>query len=154
MEVPRAMSETGPRIDKLQEEAAGGSVRAKTLLLESQRRQLVQFVSARLDSRVAARLAAADVVQEVLLNAARKLATYLQRRPMPFDVWMQHIAQERIAHIHRDHILLQKRSVCREAASEIFASEAPSRSGRPSSVFVRRERGERVRRPNFHVNGP
>jgi RNA polymerase sigma-70 factor (ECF subfamily) len=52
-------------------------------------------IALRIDWRVAARIDASDVLQETYLEAFRRLARYLQQKPMPFDLWLCWIARER-----------------------------------------------------------
>src|SRR5258708_34708359 len=90
--------------------AASGDSSAMTLLLDAVRQALLHFVARRLDSRVTARIDPADVVQDVLLFAARHLITFLDERPILFSFWLKQIAQEQVAYVHRLHIRSKKRS--------------------------------------------
>jgi RNA polymerase sigma-70 factor (ECF subfamily) len=94
--------------------AASGESSAMTLLLDAVRPPLLHYVARRLDPRVASRIDPADVVQDALLFAARHLDTFLERRAIPFSLWLKQIAQEQVAYVHRLHIRSKKRSVCRE----------------------------------------
>ncbi len=60
------------------------------------------------------RVDASDVVQDVLLEASRRLQDYLQKPPMPFHLWLRHIAKDHIIDAHRKHHLAKKRGVNRE----------------------------------------
>jgi RNA polymerase sigma-70 factor (ECF subfamily) len=64
---------------------------------------LCDFIAARLDHRLGARLDRSDVVQEVLLDAYERLDDYLQRRPMPFGTWLRKTAYERLLKVRRHH---------------------------------------------------
>jgi RNA polymerase sigma-70 factor (ECF subfamily) len=101
-------------LETLLTDAASGGSSALTLLFDAIRPPLLIFVARRLDPRVTARVDAADVVQDVLLFAARHLVTFADQRPIPFSIWLKTIAQEQIAYVHRIHIRSKKRSVCRE----------------------------------------
>ena len=72
------------------------------------------MIAVRMDRRLAARVDPSDVVQEALMDAAQKLAEYVQRRPLPFYPWLRQLAWERLLKCHRDHIRAQKRSVGHE----------------------------------------
>jgi RNA polymerase sigma-70 factor (ECF subfamily) len=74
-------------------------------------RQLVEF---RMDSRLRARLDPSDVVQEAQLEAFRQLPSFLERRPMPFRLWLRKTAQERLRMLERQHLEAARRSVVRE----------------------------------------
>jgi RNA polymerase sigma-70 factor, ECF subfamily len=74
-------------------------------------RKLVEF---RLDARLRARVDPSDVVQEAQLEAFRQLPSYLERRPMPFRLWLRKTAQERLRMVERQHLEAARRSVGRE----------------------------------------
>jgi RNA polymerase sigma-70 factor (ECF subfamily) len=95
---------TGPDdTDYLLREAARGVQAALRGLLERHRERLRRMVALRLDSRLSAPVDASDVVQEALLDAARKLADYEQERPLPFYPWLHRLTAERLAAVHRQH---------------------------------------------------
>jgi len=66
---PRKESDT----DVLLAEAAQGNVDARNQLLERHRQRLGQLIRLRLDRRLAARVDPSDVVQESLIDAARRV---------------------------------------------------------------------------------
>jgi RNA polymerase sigma-70 factor (ECF subfamily) len=104
--------------------AGSGESSAMTLLLDAIRPPLLNLVARRLDPRVASRIDPADIVQDVLLFAARHLDTFLERRAVPFSLWLKQIAQEQVAYVHRLHIRSKKRSVCREMRQELDADRS------------------------------
>jgi RNA polymerase sigma-70 factor (ECF subfamily) len=55
-----------------------------------------------------------DVVQEVLVEASRRLKDYLDNPVMAFHLWIRQIAKDRIIDAHRRHRVSAKRSVDRE----------------------------------------
>ena len=65
--------------------AGRGDEDARHKLLERYRDYLRRMVAVRLDRRVAARVDASDVVQETLVEAARRLDDYLRDRPLPAE---------------------------------------------------------------------
>src|SRR5690242_2109273 len=95
---------------------AAGDAAARGELLEHYRQRLRLAVALRLDPRLRPRLDPSDVVQDVLAEADRKLATYVSQRPLPFYPWLHHLAGERLAHLYRRHVRAQRRSVRREEA--------------------------------------
>ena len=68
------------------------------------RAYLRQVVKRRLDPRVRGRVDPSDVLQETQLEALRRLPDYLDRRPMPFRLWLRKTAQERLLVAHRRHV--------------------------------------------------
>jgi RNA polymerase sigma-70 factor (ECF subfamily) len=94
--------------------AAQGDGPALQWLLERHRARLRRMIAVRLDDRLSSRLDPSDVVQETLLDAARKFEDYLRDRPLPFYPWLHRLASERLAQAHRYHL----RSLCRGAGRE------------------------------------
>jgi RNA polymerase sigma-70 factor (ECF subfamily) len=147
------MNRSTEEIDLLLHRAARGEIGAMAALLTGQRADLTQFVASRLDRRVAARLDVADIVQDVLIEAACKFPKYIEQRPVPFPVWLQRLALECLAHTHRAHVRTKKRSVCREVqqsggngatASGYHLSRAKARDKTPSSDVAGKELFARV----------
>ena len=141
--------------DILLERAAQGQIGAMAELLNSQREALTRFIAARLDKRMAARVDAGDLVQDVLIEAAAKLPDFLENRPIPFRAWLQRLALECLSHTRRTHIGAKKRSVAREIqqsaanvpdVSGFHLSRARSRDKTPSSDVAGRELYEEVGR--------
>jgi RNA polymerase sigma-70 factor (ECF subfamily) len=71
------------------------------------------MVRARMDRRMAARVDASDIVQDVLVEATRRLPDYIRGPAMPFRLWLRQIAQDRMIDLHRRH-RAQRRDVTRE----------------------------------------
>jgi RNA polymerase sigma-70 factor (ECF subfamily) len=91
-----------------------GDRQAFERLFERHRTQLRQMIEVRTDSRLRARVDPSDVVQETHLEAFRRLPDYLQRRPIPFHLWLRKMAYERLLNLRRDHVTAARRSVLRE----------------------------------------
>ncbi len=83
-------------------------------LFSRHREGLRRWVEFRLDPRVGARMSASDVMQEVYLAAEQRLEHFQTLPDMPFRVWIQLIAGQRLVEIHRRHLGAQARSVARE----------------------------------------
>src|ERR1700733_13054294 len=75
---------------------------------------LRRMIDLRLDPALAARLDPSDIVQDVLLEAHRRLSDYLRNPVMPFHLWLRHIAKDHVIDAHRRHRLAQRRSLDRE----------------------------------------
>lgn len=94
--------------------AKQGDDDAVNRLLDRHRDALRRMVQMRLDQKIQRRLDVSDVVQDVLVEANRRLATYLENPLMPFHLWLRQIAKDRIIDAHRRHRASAKRSVDRE----------------------------------------
>lgn len=99
---------------QLLDQARGGDAQAAEQLLAQHREPVRRMIDLRLDPAIAARVDASDVVQEVLLEASRRLDTYLRDPSMPFHLWLRHIARDHIIDAHRRHRMAQRRGVDRE----------------------------------------
>jgi RNA polymerase sigma-70 factor (ECF subfamily) len=111
---------------------------------------LLRIVELRMDPRLRARFDPADVVQESLLEIFRRLDDYLERRPMPFRLWLRQTTLERLQKLHRDHLQTQRRTVGREVAlpdhtSWALAQCLQSRGLSPSGQVSQDESVRRVR---------
>lgn len=134
----------------LLERVRGGDEQAFEELFARHRSWLEQAIEWRLDVRLRARLDASDVVQETQLEAYRRLKDYLERRPMPFRIWLRKTAYERLLKIQRRHISTMQRSVARETPipeqSSLLLARALMDGGSTPSVRVsRKEIAQRVR---------
>jgi RNA polymerase sigma-70 factor (ECF subfamily) len=134
----------------LLERVRRGDRRALEELLARHRPAMLAFVEARIGPRLAARVDASDVVQEAQLAVARRMADFLERRPMPFRLWVRRTAQERLVDLRRRHTRA-RRSVEREAAlpdhsSLVVARPLLAGAPSPSQQLEARELAERVSR--------
>lgn len=121
---------------RLLERVASGDREAFDDLFSRYERSLYRFVAMRLDRRLRARLDPSDLVQETQLQAFRQLDDYLTRRPMPFRLWLQKTAYDRLHKARRRHLKAARRSVEREKplperssrilAQQILAELGPS----------------------------
>jgi len=83
-------------------------------LLFAQRESLRRMIGMRLDPAISSREDASDIVQNVMIEAHRRLADYLKNPTMPFHLWLRHIAMDHIIDAHRRHRQAQRRSLDRE----------------------------------------
>ena len=140
--------------DVLIGDAARGDADAMRSLLGRHRARLRRMIAVRLDSRLASRVDASDVVQEALLDAARKLTQYARERPLPFYAWLYRLAAERVADARRRHWRCASRSVRREEVVTTTKSEVSARmladrlvatDPTPGHLLLCKERQEQVR---------
>ena len=99
---------------ELLDHARGGDAQAVEQLLARHREPVRRMIDLRLDPAIVQRLDASDVVQDVLLEASKRLKDYLKNPAMPFHLWIRHIAKDHIIDAHRRHHQAQKRGVNRE----------------------------------------
>jgi RNA polymerase sigma-70 factor (ECF subfamily) len=108
------MSDNTTETQELLQQVRQGEEGAVDRLLGQHRESVRRMIGLRLDPAIAARLDASDVVQEVMIEASRRLDDYLKKPVMPFHLWLRHIAQDHIIDAHRRHRLAQRRGVDRE----------------------------------------
>ena len=99
---------------ELLDQAHGGDDSAVNELMDRHRNSLRQLVRMRLDQRIQRRIDVSDVVQDILVEANRRLQRYLENPIMPFHLWLRQIARDRIIDAHRRHRVSSRRSVDRE----------------------------------------
>jgi len=147
------MSNNSPETQKLLEQARQGEAAAVERLLEQHRGHLRRMVDLRLDPALGRRVDASDVVQDVLLEASRRLADYLKNPVMPFHLWLRHLAQDHMIDAHRKHRLAQRRSLDREQSvraglpgesSLDLAAQFIDRELTPASAAIRQEMQRRL----------
>lgn len=94
--------------------AREGEAGAVDRLLGEFREPLRRVIDLRLDPVLSQRVDASDIVQDVLLEANRRLTEYLRSPVMPFHLWLRHLAKDRIIDAHRRHRQAQRRSIDKE----------------------------------------
>jgi len=99
--------------------AKKGDDDARQQLLQRHRDSLRRMIDMRLDRRIQQRVDASDIVQEVMVDANRRLTDYLADPKMPFHLWLRHMAKDRIIDAHRRHRVSGKRSVDREQSMTV-----------------------------------
>jgi RNA polymerase sigma-70 factor, ECF subfamily len=135
------------------ERAECGEHAARQQLLERYRGYLRRMISVRLDRRLAARVDPSDVVQDTLIEAARRLDDYLRERPLPFYGWLRQLAGERLIDTHRRHVTSQRRTIAMEqkapelpdASADKLIQKLLAADTSPSNHLIRKERHERLR---------
>ncbi len=130
-----------------------GDADAVNRLLARHREAVRRMIGLRLDPALAARLDASDVVQDVMVEANRRLSDYLENPSMPFHLWLRHLAKDHIIAAHRRHRKAGKRSVDRERAidrpafadhsSMNLAAQLVAEGTTPAAEAIRREMTQR-----------
>jgi len=115
-----------PDVEKTQDllaEAKAGDAQAVNRLMDRHRDSLRRMVQLRLDQQIQRRVDVSDIVQDVLIEANRRLQDYLAHPAMPYHLWLRQIAQDRIIDAHRRHRVSAKRSVDRERPLAVPAAD-------------------------------
>jgi RNA polymerase sigma-70 factor (ECF subfamily) len=102
------------KTQELLQGARQGDDSAVNRLLDRHRQALRRMVQLRLDQKIQGRIDVSDIVQDVLVEANRRLPQYLENPIMSFHLWVRQIAKDRIIDAHRRHRVSAKRSVDRE----------------------------------------
>jgi RNA polymerase sigma-70 factor, ECF subfamily len=109
--------------DDLLKRAENADADAVAQLWERHREPLRRMIHLRLDHRISRRVDASDVVQEVLVEANRRLNEYLRKPEIPFQLWLRLMARDHVLDQHRRHRGAARRSLDREqplAAAEFL----------------------------------
>jgi RNA polymerase sigma-70 factor (ECF subfamily) len=135
---------------RLLERARLGDLGAFERLVERHRPALRRAVERRLDPKLLPRVDASDVVQEAQLEAFNRLDSYLDRRPMPFRLWLLKTAHEHLLKLVRRHLDTAKRTVLLEVplpdrSSFLLAQQLVAGGPTPSDEAHRHELARRVR---------
>jgi len=135
---------------RLLERAAEGDAQALGQLHDQQRPALKAFVQARLGPDLRARFDASDVVQEAWKEVVLRIRDYLQRRPMPFHLWVRRTTYQRLVTMRRDQDR-DRRTPRREMAlpersSLLLAGQVLAKTPSPSEAAEAKELAERISR--------
>ena len=99
---------------ELLDQARQGNAEAVNSLLDRHRAALRRLVDMRMDQALVRRVDASDIVQDVMVEANRRLTDYLANPTMPFHLWLRHMARDRLIDAHRRHRVAGRRSLDRE----------------------------------------
>jgi len=139
--------------DQLLHRVAAGEPTAAATLLTRHEARLRRMVEMRLDARLASRLDPSDIVQDVMVEAHKRLARYVERREIPFYPWLRAIAWDKLIEMNRRHIAAERRSVRREAdrlnlsgdSEMILINRLAATTRTPNDQLIQREITARVR---------
>ena len=145
---------TNDKTEELLLGAKAGDDEAINRLIERHRGAVLRMVQMRLDQKIRRRVDVSDVVQDVMIDASRRLQDYIANPAMPFHLWLRHIAKDRIIDAHRRHRGSQKRSVDREHALAVpgaddhstmdLAAQLCDGELTPAAAATQREMAQRV----------
>lgn len=110
-------------IEILIEEINSGSEPALLTFLERHRAPLLAFINKNMSDALKSKVEAADILQEVSLNAVDSFKSMDFEQKPPFN-WLCHLAERRIIDNHRKYFQVQKRAAGREARQPVSAEGA------------------------------
>jgi RNA polymerase sigma-70 factor (ECF subfamily) len=102
-----------PTADALTERLRAGDTSAVGEYVESHRLQLLAYISRRMGGALRTRIESEDVLQDLTVDAIRRLPDIADRSREPF-AWMCQLAEHRLIDAHRKLFGAQKRSADRE----------------------------------------
>lgn len=155
-----------PQSDQTQQlldDARLGDADAVNRLLDRHRDALRRMIQMRLDQKIQRRVDVSDVVQDVLMEANRRLRDYLRNPTMAFHLWIRQIARDRIIDAHRRHRSSARRSVdreqsmapvCDERSSVLLAAQLCDPQLTPAAAATRQELASRVEQALAHLEDP
>jgi RNA polymerase sigma-70 factor (ECF subfamily) len=140
------MSDTVQLLERIQQ----GDALALEQLLDRHRPLIREFIERRLDPALRNRVDPSDIVQETQLEIARRLKDYLDRNPMPFQIWLRKTAYQNLARIRRHHLQAEQRDCRREvnlpqSVSLLLVDHVVGNRGGSLEALVRQEMATRVK---------
>lgn len=139
---------------ELLDKARTGDDVAVNQLMERHRDSLRHLIRMRLDQKIRRRVDVSDVVQDVLIEANRRLNVYLDNPAMSFHLWLRQIARDRIIDAHRRHRASARRSVDKERSMSVpqgydhssirLASQIGDKDLTPAAAALQKEMARRV----------
>ena len=123
-----ASTDPPPQTLVLLDRVRKGDADAVNGLLERHREAIRRMIDQRLDRVVQQRVDASDIVQDVLIEANRRLGDYLANPTMPFQLWLRHMARDRLIDAHRRHRVAASRSLDKEVSLEAAGAADRSRA--------------------------
>lgn len=133
-----------------------GEAEALAELFSRHRERLARGVRFRLHPALRRRVDVEDILQEVYLRAAQRMASFAGCSSESFFVWVRMIAAQALVDLHRRHLGAQARDAGREvyglggysaeATSTSLAFELAADRTSPSQAAIRKEMAEQVER--------
>ena len=102
------------KTSELLDQVRAGDSDAVNRLIDRHRDSVHRLVQMRLDQKIKQRVDVSDVVQDVMIEASRRLEDYLANPVMAFHLWLRQIARDRMIDAHRRHRGSARRSVDKE----------------------------------------
>jgi RNA polymerase sigma-70 factor (ECF subfamily) len=150
------MAQNSSETNRLLRRAASGDREGWGALLLRHRTRLLRLITLRLNPRLQGRIDPGDVLQDTLLEAARRLPVYLDQPRAPFYLWLRGITGYKLLELHRYHLGTEMRDAGREvslnraglpeASSAALAAQLLGHDPSPDEVAERAETQARVQR--------
>ena len=123
-------------------------------LFSIHRKRLKRMLAHRIDARLLVRTDLSDILQEVYIEALKRVEHFLTRPELSFYVWLRQITLQRLIDVHRMHLLADKRSLKSQvslsqqmlssSASEAWALQLVASHVSPSQAAIHDEMVARV----------
>ena len=119
------MSSSAENLNSALERLCNGDERAFGELFAQYRDRLYHIVNVRLDPRLAGRVDADDVLQEVYLDAADRVRHFVHEHSGSFFVWLRMITTQTMTNMFRRHLDVKKRDVRRDVSIYTGQTSSP-----------------------------
>lgn len=131
---------------QLAAKACQGDDQAARDLFEPFYTLVVDYIELRMDDQLRSQVDADDIWQETLIEATNRLEDYLDRKPMPFRVWMLKTAQKHLGRAREKHLVRQRRDLRRNVPipdrSSMALAKQLIRFSSPSQAAMKREHNQ------------
>jgi RNA polymerase sigma-70 factor, ECF subfamily len=127
----------------------GGDRDALAILFSQHRDRLVRIIRFRLSPRLERRVDAEDILQEVYLDAEKRIKNFTGDSDASFFIWLRLVAGQTLIDVHRRHLCAQARDAAREvpvdgrhypqATSTSLAFQLAANRTSPSQAAIREE---------------
>lgn len=105
-----------------------GDAQALVNLFSKYRPRLKQMLLFRMDHRLIAREDASDILQDVYIDAHKRIRHYFKKPETSFYIWLRQLTTQRLIDVHRRHLTAEMRDAKREVSlnRKQFASNSTS----------------------------
>lgn len=126
---------------------SAGDQRPFADLFSLYRDRLKQMLAHHMDHRLQKRVDLSDILQDVYIDALKRVQHYLAKPDYSFYVWLRQVAMQRLIEVHRQHLLAERRSLRAEVplaagnstASHAWAIQLVANQVSPSQVAMHDE---------------
>jgi len=135
-----------PSDNELVRKLRAGDLNALAEIFNIHRERLRQMIALRLDERLGGRVSGSDVLQEVYIDALKRIDHFFQQPDLPAYLWLRLLTQQRLVDVHRQHLGADMRTVAKEVAM------APNDYQSASSVCIARHLAAKDESPSATVS--